>query len=81
VARESGPDGDLRGLEVADFAHHDHIRVLAHDVAQAAGEREADLGIHVDLVHPFNLVLHRVLDGDDLLIGQVDLLERAVERG
>jgi len=75
VTREGRPDGDLRGLEVADFAHHDHIRVLAHDVAQTAGEREADLGIYVDLVHPLDLVLHRVLDGDDLLVGQVDLLE------
>ena len=38
VAGERGLDGDLRGLEVADLADHDHVRVLAQDGAQRLGE-------------------------------------------
>jgi hypothetical protein len=36
VARERGLDRDLRGLEVADLADQDHVRVLAQDRAQPA---------------------------------------------
>ncbi len=32
-------DGDFGGLEVADFADHDHVRILAQEGAQGAGER------------------------------------------
>ena len=45
------------------------------------GERQADLRIDVDLVDPVHLVFHRVFDGDDLLVRQVDALERGIERG
>src|SRR2546426_739598 len=73
-------DGDLRRLEVADLADEDHVRVLPNDVPEPRGEREADLRLHVDLVDALELVLDRVLDGDDLPVGRVDLVERAVER-
>ena len=61
-----GLDGDLGRLQVADLADQDHVGVLAQDVAQAGGEGQADLGLHRDLVHALELVLDRVLDGDDL---------------
>src|SRR2546427_7133196 len=80
VAREPRLDGDLRRLEVADLADEDHVRVLPNDVPEPRGEREADLRLHVDLVDALELVLDRVLDGDDLPVGRVDLVERAVER-
>ena len=81
MAGERGADGDVGGLAVADFAHHDDIGILADDVAQAAGEGEADLRIDVDLVDAVHLVLDRIFDGDDLLVGQVDAFERRIERG
>src|SRR5262249_23882629 len=81
VAGERSLDGDLRRLGVADLAHHDDVGVLAHDRAQPAREREPDRRLHVDLVDAEELVLDRVLDGDDLLVGSVDLVERTVERG
>ena len=49
VAGERGLDGDLRGLEVADLADHDHVRVLAQDGAQGLGEAEVDLGVDLGL--------------------------------
>ena len=58
--------GDLRGLQVADFADHDHVRILAQDRAQQAGEGQADLRLDLDLVDAAQLVLDRVLDGDHL---------------
>ena len=42
--------GDLGGFEVADFADHDDVRVLAQDGAQQMGEIEADLRLDLDLV-------------------------------
>src|SRR2546422_6787609 len=79
VARERRLDGDLRRLEVADLADEDHVRVLPNDVPEPRGEREADLRLHVDLVDALELVLDRVLDGDDLPVGRVDLVEDPVE--
>ena len=80
VAGERGLHGDLRGLEVADLADHDHVRVLAHDRAQRVREREVDLRLHLDLVDPGHLVLDRILDREDLHVRLVELVERRVER-
>src|SRR4029079_17787599 len=44
-------------------------------------ERELDLRIHLHLTDARELVLDRVLDRDDVLLGGIDLLERRVERG
>ena len=66
MAGERGLDRDLGRLAVADLADHDDVGVLAEDRAQAAGEGQADLRLHLDLVHAGQLVLDRILDGDDL---------------
>ena len=50
VAGERRLDGDLGRLAVADFADQDDVRVVAQDAPQARGERQADLGVHLDLV-------------------------------
>ena len=54
------------GLLVANLADHDDVRVLPEEGAQRAGEREADLGLHVDLVDPVDLVLDRILGRQDV---------------
>jgi hypothetical protein len=66
VAGQGRLHGDVGGLLVADLADQDHVRVLAHDGAQPAGEGEIDLGVDLDLADPLHLVFHRVLDGDDV---------------
>ena len=45
------------------------------------GEGQPDLRIHVDLVDPVHLIFHRIFDGDDLLVGLIDALQRGIERG
>ena len=57
---------DLRGLEVADFADHHHVRVLAQDGAQAAREGHLDLGVDLGLADAVDVVLDRVLDRHDV---------------
>ena len=45
------------------------------------GEGQPDLRIHVDLVDPVHLIFDRIFDGDDLLVGLIDALQRRIERG
>ncbi|MNX75262.1 hypothetical protein D3C86_1067280 [compost metagenome] len=81
VAGERGLHRHLGGGEVADFADHDDVRVLPHQRAQALGEAEVQLRLHLRLVERrldhFDRVFHRA---------HVDLfgrhaLERGVQRG
>src|SRR5215475_2315899 len=81
VPGERGLDGNLRRLRVADLAHHDLVRVVTQDGAQPAREREALLLVHGDLQHPGQLVLDRILDGDDLVASGLGLGDRPVQRG
>jgi hypothetical protein len=43
VAGERRLDRHVGGLVVADLAHHDDVRVLAHERLHARGEREVDV--------------------------------------
>ena len=46
----------------------------------AAGKGHADVRIHLHLVDAVHLILDRLLDGDDLAVGLVDVIEAGVER-
>ena len=80
MAGERRLDGDFRGLAVADFAHHDDVRVLPQNGAQPVGERQVDSGIDVNLSDPVDLVLDRVLDSDDVQLRRVDALQGGIQR-
>ena len=81
VAGERGADGDIRRLAVANFADHDDVGILTDDVPQPRREGQPDLRIDVDLIDPVHLVFDRIFDRDDLLVRQIDALQRGVERG
>ena len=70
VAGQRRLHGDLRGFRIADLAHHDLVRVVAQDRAQAAREGQAFLLVDRNLQHARQLVFDRVLDGDDLVAGR-----------
>src|SRR6266542_4101828 len=72
---------DRRRLLVADLADHDLVGVVAEDGPEAAREGEALLLVDGDLGDAAELVLDRILDGDDLVLGALDLRQRGVERG
>ena len=79
MTRQCGLDRNLGSFRVADFADHDHIGILAHDRAQAVGERKADLWLNLDLIYPAKLIFDRIFDGDNLFPGVVDLLQGSVK--
>ncbi len=81
VSGERALHRDVRGLGVADLADHDHVRILAQDRAQRAGEGHADLLVGVHLVHGLDVVLDRILDRHQVAVHALDLVERGVERG
>ena len=66
VAGERGLNGVLGRFQIADFADQHDVRVVPQDAAQRVAERQADLGVHLNLVDPFELILDRVFGGDDL---------------
>ena len=74
-------DGDRGGLGVPDLPDHDDVGVGTHHRAQAGGEAESRARVDLDLRDPLDLVLDRILDRDDVLLGDVELVERRVQRG
>ena len=81
VPGQGGVDGDLRRLVVADFAHQNLVRVVAQDRPQPARKGKPLLLVHRNLRNAANLVLHRILDGDDLVFVALDLIQSRVEGG
>ena len=81
VAGEGRLHGDLRGFAVPDLADHDDVGVLAKYRTEPVGKGEIDLRVHLDLADPLELVLDRVLDGDDVLFRGVDTGEGGVKGG
>src|SRR6478609_11273291 len=81
VTGKGGVDGNLRGFLVADFAHHDFVRIVTQDGTQAPGKRESLFLVHGNLGDAMDLVFHRVLNGDDLVFVRLNLIQCRVERG
>ena len=81
VSRQRRLDGDLGRLLVADFADEDDVRGLPQHGADDAGEVQADLVLHLDLVDAGQVVLDRILGRDDLPVRPVQLVQGGVERG
>ena len=62
MACQSGMDTHMRGLGVAHFADHDHIRVLAQKRAQGGCESEADGRMNLGLIDARDLIFDRIFD-------------------
>ena len=71
----------MGGFLIADFAHHDFVRVMAEDGAEAAREGEALFLIDGNLRDAFELVFDGIFDGDDLVFVVFNLTEGGVEGG
>ena len=67
-------DGDSCRLDVTHFPNHDDIRVLTDDGPEGRGKGQSDLWLGLDLIDPFKLVFDRILDGNDLSVGGIDLV-------
>ncbi len=80
VAGERRLDRHLGHFQIADFADEDDVGRLAQHRAEDLGEREPDCLAHLALIDADEIVFHRIFGGDDLAIGAIELVERAVER-
>ena len=81
VAGERCLHGDLRRLEVADFADHHDVGILAQDGAQTAREGHLDLRVDLRLADAVDVVLDRILDRHDVARVVVEVLEAGIQRG
>ena len=79
MARQRRLDGDLGGLEVADLADEDDVRVLPEEGAERGREVQADRVLHLHLVDAGQVELDRVLGRHDVRVGGVDPREGRVE--
>src|SRR5204863_4025970 len=77
VSREGRLNRTLGRLMVADFADEDHVRVVTQDAAQARGEGQADLRMHLDLADALVVILNRIFYRDDLDRLALDFIEAA----
>src|SRR5690625_212587 len=81
MPRQGRLNGNLGGFQIAHFANHDDVRVLADDGAQRAGKIEPDGRLGLNLVDALKLVFHRVFNRDDLALGRVEHGQRGIQRG
>ncbi len=61
-----GLHGDVGRFGVADFADHDHVRVLPHERAQRDRESEARFVADTDLINSGKLDFGGIFDGTDV---------------
>ena len=80
VAGLRGLDRDLGGFQVADFADHDHVRVLTQEAAQRGRERHPALDVHLHLVDAGHPDFHRILDRGDVALIVVEQVQAGVQR-
>ena len=73
-------NGDLRRLQVACFAHHDAVRVLAQKRTQGTGKGQTDSFVYWHLHDPLQIVFDGFLHGQQLRIDSVDLSQTGIER-
>ena len=62
-------DGGFHGFQIAQFAHQNHVRVLAQGAAQGlgkAGNINVNLALGDDGLLVFVVILDGVFDGDDV---------------
>ena len=57
---------------ITNLTHQHHIRILPDNGAQPPGKRQINFGIDLDLADTVDLILNRILDGNDVDIRRID---------
>ncbi len=71
---------DLGGLQVPNFPHQDDVRVLAQEGTQGGGKLHALLGVHIDLVDPLQVDLHRIFRCGNIALRGIEDVYTGVKR-
>ena len=79
MAREGCLDRRGCGFLVPDLTDQNHVGVEPHRRPQAGGERHPGLDVDLHLIDLAEPVLHRVLDGEYVARGGVQLVERGIQ--
>src|SRR5688572_15136245 len=79
VTSQRGFDGDLSRFRIANFTDHHNVRVLTEDRPESACESKSDFLLHRHLVDAGNLEFDGILDGNDVELRIIELIERRVE--
>ena len=69
---------DLRRLAVANFADEHDVGILTQQRTQCTREGDADLLVHRNLGNTCELILDRILDGENLFAASAQPLQRGV---
>ena len=68
-------------LEVTNFTQHHHVGCLPQHCPERVGKSQVHRGMDLHLVDSLEQVLNRILDGDDLAIRLVDVVQAGVQGG
>ena len=79
VASKRGLRGVFRCFQISNFTDQHNIRIVSEDTSQTCCKGQSDLGMHLNLVDTLELILDRILGGDDLRVFTLDFIQRAVE--
>src|SRR5450830_297423 len=74
-----GFDGDVGGLQIADLANHDDVRILAQEGAQRYREAQPGAFVDVDLVDAGQVDFHRIFYGGDIGVRLVQDVEAGIQ--
>ena len=72
-------NGDLGGLQVANFPEHDDIGILTQEGAEGLSEGHAGRFIDLHLHDPLDVELHRVFDREELGVDLVDMPQAGIK--
>src|ERR1700730_9921469 len=70
---------DLRGLEIADLANENYVRILSEKRSQSGSEVQSDRFLHLNLIHAHQVELDRILGGHYIRLRRVQALKRRVK--
>lgn len=71
----------LGRFSIPHFTNENHVWSLAKHRTDNAGKIETDVVTNFHLIDPGEVILHRILGGDDLCIWTIEFIERGIERG
>src|SRR3989344_2650302 len=80
MAGKRSVDSQRGRLTIADFSHHDDIRVLAHESPKAHAEIKPDFRLDLSLIYSGHLILDRILDSGNIDLGRIQNINHRVKR-
>ncbi len=80
VTSERRLNGNLGHFKISNFTDENNVGRLTQHGAQHTLERKADCFANLALIDARKVIFHRVFGGDDLAVGAVQNVQRAVQR-